>query len=189
MTDNARHRAGTRLAMASGMRVPGLLTIAGAMLHVVPASATPASEPLWKAEIQAGYGVSVGGSGAAISVRPTPVTINAVVGVAMSDDPPLSIYGGLTAETLDRSAVGAVAGLELRPYGSHLHVLAGASALMMPYTLYGVTVGGGVCVHPARVFGLCFDVIATAFLGGSDLPEGRALTQTQLALGVVFDAP
>jgi hypothetical protein len=172
---------------------PAAMIAAGIALIALSAPrtvhASPLGEALWKAEIQAAYGLSVGGSGEAMSRRPTPLTINAIAAIAFSEDPPLSIYGGLTAETLDRNAAGIVTGLELNPYDSVLHVAGGVTALVTPYTLWGATISGGVCGHLTRSFGLCLDLVLTAFLGGSDLPEGRTVSQGQLALGLMFDAP
>src|SRR5204863_6501627 len=102
---------------------------------------------LWQAEIHAGYGLAVSGSGAAMSRRPTPLTITAVVAFAVEADPPLAGYAGLVVETLDRNAAGAVFGVKLSPHGSHLHLARGGIAVLAPYTLWGATASGGACVH------------------------------------------
>ncbi|HMG57617.1 MAG TPA: hypothetical protein VK601_29155 [Kofleriaceae bacterium] len=174
-------------------RVPCMLVCASGAALVTfaapPAIGSPADESLWKAEIQAGYGIAGGGSGTAMSQRPTALTITATAAIAFADDPPLAAYGGLVAETLDRNAAGAVAGIELRPHGSRFHLAGGATVLATPYTLWGATVSAGVCLHATRAVGLCGDLQVTAFLGGSDLPEGRTVSQAQLAIGLVVDAP
>lgn len=152
------------------------------------ATASPADDPLWQVELHAGYGLAVGGSGDQMSRRPTPLTLTAIAAIAIDDDPPLAGYGGLVVETLDRNAAGAVFGVELHPHGSRLHFAGGGTYLVAPYTLWGATASAGACFHTVRTVALCGDVQLTAFIAGSDLPDGAAATQAQLVLGVVFDA-
>jgi hypothetical protein len=151
-------------------------------------SAPAAADPLWQAEIHAGYGVAGAGSGQQLSVRPTPFTITAIAAFAFNADPPLMGYGGLVVETLDRNAAGVVFGVELSPHGSPLHLAGGGIALVAPYTLWGATASAGVCLHAVRSIGLCGDLQLTAFIAGSDLADDRTVTQAQLVAGLVFDA-
>jgi hypothetical protein len=147
-----------------------------------------AADPLWQAEVRAGYGIAMGGSGEWLSQRPTPLTLAMIARFAFNEDPPLSGYGGLLIETLDRNAAGAVFGVQLTPAGSPLRLSAGGSWIATPYTLWGPTTSLGVCVRATARTSLCSDLELTAYVGGSDLPEGRTVTQGQLVLGVVFDA-
>jgi hypothetical protein len=168
-----------------------VVAVAGGALVTLaarPAIGSP-DDRLWKAEIQAGYGLAIAGAGEQISRRPTPLTITATIGLAFDAEPPLAGYAGLVAETLDRNAAGAVFGIELQPHGSRFHIAGGGTWLIEPYTLYGATVSLGACLHATHNVGLCGDLQLTAFVAGSDLPDGRSVNQVQLALGVVFDGP
>jgi hypothetical protein len=147
-----------------------------------------AADPLWQAELRAGYGVAVGGSGAAMSTRPTPLTLAAIASFAFNEDPPLAGYGGLLIETLDRSAVGAAFGVTLAPRGSRLRLSGGGSLLVEPYTLWGATTSAGACLHATLQTRLCGDLQLTAYFAGSDLADGHTVTQVQLVIGLVFDA-
>jgi hypothetical protein len=162
---------------------------AAVVVAALAASRPSAGDPLWQAEIRAGYGVAVSGAGAAMSVQSTPVTLAALGAYAFNDDPPLSGYGGLLLETFDRNAVGAVFGVTLAPHDSALRLSAGAAWLVVPYTLWGATASAGACMHAASKIRLCADLQLTAYVGGSDLGEGHSVTQGQLVGGVVFDAP
>lgn len=148
-----------------------------------------AADPLWQTELRAGYGVAVSGSGPEMSARPTPLTLAAIVSYAFNDEPPLWGYGGLAVEMLDRNAAGTVFGVTLVPRGSRLRFSGGGSVLIAPYTLWGATASIGACVHATRRFGLCGDAQLTAYVAGSDLPDGRTVTQAQFVVGLVFDAP
>jgi hypothetical protein len=146
--------------------------------------------PLWDAELRLGYGVSVGGGQGMTTTRTSPLTITAVGAVALSYEPPLAGWGGLVVETLDRTAVGATAGIRFTPMLRRIRLSAGGVALVAPYTLYGGTAAAGTC------FGLgdlglraCADVQLTAYFAGDDLAPGAAVTQLQLVLGVAFDGP
>lgn len=152
------------------------------------ALASPADEPLWQVELHAGYGLAVGGTGDQMSRRPTPLTVTAIAAIAVNDDPPLAGYGGLVVETVDRNAAGVVFGVEVHPHGSWFHLAGGGEYIVAPYTLWGATASMGACFHAARTVALCSDVQLTAFIAGSDLPDGATATQVQLVLGMVFDA-
>jgi hypothetical protein len=155
---------------------------------VATLSDSAAGEPLWQAELRLGYGIAVGGNGARMSTRPTPLTVAADVVFAVNDDPPLSGYGGLVLETLDRNAVGSVFGVQLRPHGSRLRFTGGGVWLVAPYMLFGATASGGACMRAVGLLQVCGDVQLTAYVAGDDLADGRTVTQAQLMLGLVFDA-
>jgi hypothetical protein len=160
------------------------LTLAAALAVPRPGAA----DALWEAELRAGYGISVGGAGEQMSARATPLTIEASVSFAFNEDPPLAGYGGFTVETLDRNAVGAVGGVILTPHDSHLRLAAGGVYLFAPYTLWGASASLGLCFHVASRTKLCGALEATAYFAGSDLPEGRTVTDGKLVLGLGFDA-
>jgi hypothetical protein len=159
-----------------------------ALATALGAIRSSAADPLWQAELRAGYGIAVGGSGARMSARPTPLTLGATVAFAFNEEPPLAGYGGLTVETLDRNAVGSVFGVQLSPHGSRLRLAAGGTWMFAPYTLWGATASIGLCFHITSQTGLCSDVEATAYFSGSDLADGRTTTDGKLVIGLVFDA-
>jgi hypothetical protein len=185
VTANARPLVGMPLALTRGVSRASLAFVPVALFALdSPATA----QPLWQVELHAGYGLAVAGSGAAMSRRTTPLTITALAAFAIDADPPLAAYGGLVVETLDRSAAGVAFGVELSPPGSRLHLAGGGIAMLAPYTLWGATVSGGACARATRAIAACGDLQLTAFLAGSDLGDGRAVTQVQLVGGLVFDA-
>lgn len=192
MTAIAGPRAGTPLALpdrVSLVRPLTLLPIALIPAIALPAAPSPAAaQPLWQAEVHAAYGLALSGGGDTMSRRPTPLTFTALAAFAFDEDPPLAGYGGLVIETLDRNAAGAAFGVELWPRDSRFHLAGGGVAIVAPYTLLGATASGGVCMRAGRGIGLCGDLQLTAFVAGSDLADGRTVTQAQLVAGLVFDA-
>jgi hypothetical protein len=164
-------------------------SLASAALAALLGSSRPsAAEPLWQAEVRAGYGLAVSGNGTQMSTRATPLTVSAIAAFAFNEDPPLAGYGGLTVEMVDRSSVGTVFGVILRPHDSRLRLSAGGVYIMAPYTLWGMTASAGLCFHIASRTGLCADAQLTAYIAGSDLADGRTSTAGQGLLGLVFDA-
>lgn len=147
-----------------------------------------AAQPLWSAEVRTGYGIAASSSAGQMGVRLAPLTIAATAAVAVRDDPPLSVVGGLFVETIDRTAVGATGGLRLSP-DDQLRLAIGGTFVAAPYTLWGPTGSVGMCVRTKPGFSLCGDLELTAYLGGTDLADGHAVTQLQLVLGARFDAP
>lgn len=146
------------------------------------------ADPLWDAELKVGYGVDVGGGQGMSVTRASPLTVSAVGAVAVSSEPPLAGFAGLMVETLDRSAIGATAGIRFTPAQRRLRLAAGGAALVAPYTLYGGTGSAGACfaLGGARVR-TCADVQLTAYFAGTDLAPGHTVTQVQLVLGIAFD--
>ena len=157
-----------------------------ALLLVCGMTAAASADPLWGAELHAGYGVDVAAGGGAAGARSSPLTIEGGVAVAVNDDPPLYGYGGLIVETLDRGSIGTVFGIQLRPSGSALHVGAGGTWIFAPYTLWGARANAGACTS-SRIK-VCGDLVLTSYFAGTDLVMGHDVTQVQLALGVQFDA-
>jgi len=146
------------------------------------------ADPLWQAEVRAGYGIAMGGRGDRMSTRPTPLTLAAIAAFAFNVDPPLMGYGGLLVETLDRNSVGSTFGVRLALPGSRLRLSAGGVWLFAPSMLLGATAGGGTCRQLGSRVGLCGELQLTAYFAGDDLAPGRTVTQAELVIGVVFDA-
>ncbi|MEO8698399.1 MAG: hypothetical protein ABI867_00110 [Kofleriaceae bacterium] len=155
---------------------------------LLSAGTAHADEPaLWEAELRLGYGLAVGGGGGMTSTKSTPLSVTAIGAMAIQDEPRMAAYGGLTVETLDRNAVGAVAGVRLAPFDGKVRLSGGGTWIFAPYTLWGATASGGVC-RRSRGLGLCGDLQLTAYFAGTDLAEGHTVTQIQAVVGVVFDA-
>jgi hypothetical protein len=156
-------------------------------IAVVLLVGTPAhAESLWEAELRVGYGVSAAGNGEMTTMRPTPLTVAAIGSIAVREEPRLFAYGGLTAEMLDRNAIGAVAGVRLEPRGTPVRLAGGGAYLIAPYSLAGATGSVGACMRGK--LSLCGDVQLTAYFAGSDLADRRTVTQVQGVIGLVFDA-
>jgi hypothetical protein len=164
-----------------------LSLILGAVARVASADPTP-EPPLWDAEVRAGYGVELDGGQGPTGTRPSPLTVQALVDFAVIEQPHVYAVGGVMAETIGRSSIGGMAGVELRPDGSPLHLGAGAVYIVAPYTLWGAMASGGYCRQQGKMLALCGDLQLTAYFAGTDLPMKRDATQVQLAFGVKFDA-
>jgi hypothetical protein len=147
-----------------------------------------AADPLYEAELRVGYGISVGGGQGMTATSATPLTLAALGSIAINDEPRVSAYGGLVVETLDRSSAGVMAGVRLSPAGSPFRFAAAGTWLVAPYTLWGAIASAGACKHVGAGWSACGDLQLTAYIAGTDLPDGRSVTQVQGVLGMVFDA-
>ena len=180
------------------MRVPAsvpvpplwlLSAIFAAAARVAAADPATFEEPsLWDVQVRGGYGVELDGGQGPVGARPSPLTVQAAVSVAVVDEPRLYGYGGMMVETLNRGSVGAIGGIELRPDGSAFHVAGGGAWVFDPYTLWGATASAGACSRRGKLASFCGDLQLTAYFTGSDLGMKRDDTQIQFALGVKFDA-
>jgi hypothetical protein len=165
------------------------MTASVRVLIVVALLAAPAvAEPLADAELRLGYGVAMSGGGGMTAARTTPLTITAQAAVLVSDEPKLSAFGGLVVETLDKSSVGAVAGMRLAGFDRALRLSGGATTIIAPYTMWGAMASGGACKRNRKGLGACGDLQMTAYFAGTDLAEGRTVTHVQAVLSLVFDA-
>jgi hypothetical protein len=177
------------------------IVIGLAVLVGVAEADTP--PPLYGVELKVGYGVEMGGNGAGVSsssksmtdapsssgmvAKTTPITISGILAIAIREQPWINAYGGMVAETIDRNAIGAVAGLQLPISGTPLRVAGGATYMFAPFTLWGATASVGTCKRFSKL-GICGDLQLTSYFAGTDLADGRTVTQVQAAIGVVFDA-
>jgi hypothetical protein len=171
---------------------PGSLALSAALL-LVPgphelALRSAAADPLWQAELRAGYGLALSGSGDQMSMRTTPLTVEAVASFAFNEAPPLAGYAGLVAETLDRNSVGTVFGVTLSPGGGPVRLSGGGIWIAAPFTLWGATASLGACLGATSHLRLCGDLRLTSYFAGSDLGDGRVVNQGQVVAGVAFDA-
>jgi hypothetical protein len=185
---------GMRLASAPGVPFvrPGSLVLTAALLLVPgprePAFRSAAADPLWQIELRGGYGVALSGSGDQMTMRATPLTVEAVASFAFNDTPPLAGYAGLIAETLDRNAMGTVFGVTLSPGGGRVRLSGGGVWIAAPYTLWGATASLGACLGATSHMRLCGDLRLTSYFAGSDLGDGRVVNEGQVVAGVAFDA-
>jgi hypothetical protein len=159
-----------------------------AILTVVLLAAPAEADPLADLELRLGYGLAVSGGGGMTATRTTPLTVTAQGAVLFRDEPQLAAYGGLVVETLDKSSVGAVAGVRLTGLDRAFRLAGGATTIIAPFTLWGATASGGVCRRNARGLGACADLQLTAYFAGTDLPKDRTVTHLQVVLSLVFDA-
>jgi hypothetical protein len=153
---------------------------------LVPAGVAVA-DPLWSAELRAGYGVAVGGGAGMASLRGSPITLELTGAIAVREEPHLYGFGGLVVETGDRSAAGLVGGVRLDPRFAGLRLSGGMQYIATPYTVWGPLAAIGACGRVGKALRLCGDVQATIYVGGSDLPDDKATSQFQLVLGVAID--
>lgn len=145
--------------------------------------------PLYSVELRFGKGVEMGGSGEMTTTRGTPLNVSAIVAIAINEQPWINAYGGMTAELVDRNAVGAVAGAQVPVRGTALRVSAGGTYMFSPFTLWGASAAVGGCARgKLGQLRICGDVEMTAFFAGTDLADGKMVTQVQARLGVAFDA-
>ncbi|MEJ7604263.1 MAG: hypothetical protein WKG01_40760, partial [Kofleriaceae bacterium] len=128
-----------------------------AVVILLPGVAGAEPEPsLWEAELRVGFGVAVTGGTEMSSTSTTPLGLTAIGALAIRDEPRVYAFGGITAETLDRNAVGVTAGVRFQPSGGVLRLAAGGTWMFAPETLWGAVGSAGVC-HRGTV-GLCIDV-------------------------------
>lgn len=151
-------------------------------------AATPAAaQPPFEAELRAGYGLSMGTeTDMSTEHRATPLTLTATGAVAISDEPPLSAYGGISVEMIARNTFGFVGGVKLAVPDTAIHLAAGGVWVYAPSTRWGATASAGTC-RERKAVALCGDVQLTAYVAGSAIDEGHTVTQLQLVLGMVFD--
>lgn len=156
---------------------------------LVVASGTARAESLWDGELRLGYGVALGGGPGMTTTRVSPLTIAGIASIAIEEEPRLDGYGGVIIETLDRTSIGSLFGIKLSPRDTPLRFTAGGTYVFAPFTLWGATASAGVCHRVGRAVQLCGDLQLTAYFAGTDLPDDHAVTQGQLTLGLVIDAP
>src|SRR6188768_3043022 len=117
-----------------------------ALCIVAVLGAPAAAQPLWEAELRVAYGVAMGKeTDMAESHRTTPLTLEATGAVAVSDEPEISTYGGITVETVQHNTFGFVGGIKLRVPDMPVRLAAGALWIYAPGTRWGVSASGGVC--------------------------------------------
>lgn len=155
-----------------------LVGLTVAPLHVAGA------DPLWDAQVRAGYGVAVDAQhGAASSTTPSPLSLEVLGTIAVNEDPPVSVMGGMVAETMRRGDVGVMGGVELKPKGTPFRFDAGGSWIYAPKTLWGAKASAGACKKVSPTLGMCGDVELTVYLAGDGLAMGHEITQVQFQLG------
>jgi len=155
---------------------------------IVAALSTPAAaQPLWEAEVRAGFGVAMGKeTDMSTARRTTPLTLTATGAIAISDEPELSTYGGIAVETVARNTFGFVGGVKLAVPGMPIRLAAGAVWVYAPATRWGATASAGTC-RTRGSLGLCGDLQLTTYVAGSAIDEGHTVTSVQLVFGMVFD--
>ena len=158
-----------------------------AVFLLLPGLAHAEPEPsLWEAELRVGYGLAVTGGAEMTSTRTTPLGLAAIGALAVREEPRVYAFGGITAETLARNAVGVLAGVRIQPFEGAVRLAAGGTWMFAPATLWGAVGSVGVC-HRGTL-GLCVDAQLTTYVAGTGLPPDETITQLQLVGALVFDA-
>ncbi len=153
------------------------------------ASTRARAESMWEAEVRAAYGVAIGGNGDMTATRGSPLTLAGTAAIAINDDPLLYGFGGVQIETLDRGSIGALGGVRVQSASSALRLAAGGSYVLAPKTMWGAFASGGACHRTSKTMKVCGDLMLTSYFEGTDLPTGHTVTEAQLVLGMVLDAP
>lgn len=144
--------------------------------------------PLLGVEAFVAGGVMAGGGSGVAAVKTAPFTAGAKIDYLVMYQPKVSLWAEAFAEaSLKQAGAGLGGGVRLRPGDGGLRLGAGAVALVMPYTAFGLTVTGGYC-YGLKKFRLCGDLEWVALLMGDDVPANRVANEVRLVLGVGFDA-
>jgi len=146
--------------------------------------------PLVIIDVRLSAGIAVGGQTGHVVGRVAPFTLGINADILLADHPWTSFYIGPYIEGVDRIALGAYGGVRVRPLRGGMRLQAGFNALLVPYTLGGVSAGGGYCyaVGKKSAVRLCADLEGVLFFLGSDLPANRVAGQLNLLLGASFNA-
>lgn len=120
------------------------------------------------------------------SHRTTPLTIEATGAVAISDEPEISVYGGIIVETVQHNSFGFVGGLKIHVPEMPVRLAAGAIWAYAPHTKWGVSASGGMCKEKGAL-ALCADLQLTNYFAGDAIDDGHTVTEVQLVLGIGFD--
>jgi len=173
------------------MRSAKLLVLA-ALLSIAPHAHAIPKGSLFGLDLQLSAGLGLAGSHGHTAMRLAPETLRFTGEYAISEAPSVSIFGGLYAEGVDRFGLGLQVGARWHPLGWRHGMRLGASlvGMVVPYTLFGVTVEGGHCikVEAKDRFRPCIDAQAVVFFVGNDLPKSGVAAQLNLLLGVHFNA-
>jgi hypothetical protein len=160
------------------------------VLALIAASSVARAETtmsLVDVEVRAGWGLEVGGAAGQSVVKTSPMMFAARAAIAIQDEPAMWAYVGAMTEAGARSSAGVNAGVRFAPR-EHLRLSLGGLWITEPYSLFGGTLAIGSCLKASGAFHVCGDVEASLLWGGTDLPQGRSITQTMFVLGVRFDA-
>ena len=163
------------------------MTVGFVLVSVLVVPAPARAQPMWEAELRAGYGLSMGTETDMSSARrTTPVTLAATGAIAINDDPELATYGGVVVETVARNTFGVTGGLKMPVPGTRLRLAAGAVWIYAPETRWGATASVGTC-RMRKAIALCGDLQLASYFAGSAIADGHTVTQLQLVFGVAFD--
>jgi hypothetical protein len=143
----------------------------------------PVDLPPWQGELRIGIGMSRAGTTDGSKMGTSPLSVTAIGAMAISEDPKLYVYGGMTSEMLKRSFVGAVAGGRIQMNNSSVRLGGGGVMMFAPTTLWGAQASGGACRGKGS-FALCGDVQMTTYFGGTGLDNDKTELQIQFVLGI-----
>lgn len=173
------------------MKSAKLCAIALLLLIAPRAHAIPKGS-LFGLDLQLSAGLGLSGSHGHTAMRTAPETLRFTGEYAVDEDPSISIFGGFYIEGIDRISLGFEFGAKWRPLGWKSGVRLGASleGMVVPYTLFGVTLTGGYCIKVEQKdrFRPCIDIQPAVFFLGSDLPKSGVAAQINILAGVHFNA-
>ncbi len=151
------------------------------ILCALASSAVADDGSLWEAELRLGGGVAHGGHETMATNRPAPLTVSAIAAIAVQDEPRVYGFGGIVAETLERTAIGTVAGGRLAVHDTPVRLSGGGVWMFAPKTLWGATASVGAC-SGSGMFAVCGDVQLTAYFAGTALAKDDAEVQLQFVI-------
>ena len=138
---------------------------------------TAAADPMWDAEVRAGYGRT--------STHSSSMTLAGVASFAIETEPALSAYAGLSLETMETASVGSLFGVKLTQ--GPIRLSGGGAWVFAPLTLWGVTGSIGACKRIGSKFSTCGDLELTAYFAGTAMDEGKTMAQAAFVVGFVVD--
>jgi len=151
------------------------------ILCALASSAVADDGSMWEVELRIGGGLAHGGHETMATNRPAPLTVSALVAIAVQEEPRVYGFGGIVAETLERTAIGVVGGGRLAVRDTPMRLSGGGVWMFAPKTLWGATASLGAC-SGAGMFAVCGDVQLTAYVAGTALAKDDAEVQLQFVV-------
>jgi hypothetical protein len=145
--------------------------------------------PRFSVEARLSAGLGLGGGRGPTVLKLSTFRLSLLGDIRLTSTPWLSAYVSTTVEGVDRVGFGVGAGIRARA-GKLFRVGGGLVTFIVPYTMVGLEAAPGVCfgLGAKKRARLCAELLLDIWVGGGDLPPGRVLFDTLLAVGVAFDA-
>ncbi len=178
--------AGTSLALLRSVQALAVLAVLVPSIAIAgPAKKkSEATEPLWEAEIELGYGMSKTTSAEMVPASVGPMSFAALAAVAINDEPHAYAVGGLVGEAIQRYGIGVTAGARLVVPGTPVRLTGTGVWMVAPDTLWGASAAAGACFGHGAL-GVCGDLQLTAYFAGTGLPKDELEMQVAFMIGFV----